>query len=60
MILFVFIDAIFLLFLQHLQEGGDHRQRKRHVVLFVALASGLVKWKATLLGKWKDSVMKTG
>jgi len=25
----------------------------------VALASGLVKWKATLLGKWKDSVMKT-
>jgi len=56
---FVFIDVIFLL-LQHLQEGGDHRQHKRHVVLYVALASGLVKWKAILLGKWKDSAMKTG
>ena len=60
MILFMSIECNFLLFLQRLQEGGDRRQHKRHVVLYVALASGLVRWRVTLLGKWKGSVMKTG
>ena len=60
MILFMSVECNFLLRLQQLQGGGDHRQHKHHVVLYVALASGLVKWRATLPGKWKDSVMKTG
>ena len=54
-----FIILFFFFFFQ-LQEDRGHLQVKRHVVLSVALASDQVKWKVTLLGKWRDSVKKTG
>ena len=50
----------FSLFFYQLQEDRGHLQVKHHVVLSVALASDQVKWKVTLLGKWRDSVKKTG
>ena len=49
----------FSLFYQ-LQEDRGYLQVKHHVVLSVAPASDQVKWKVTLLGKWRDSVKRTG